>query len=86
MPLTPQVPAFQQNEFVSEYLCIRMLVCCILMYRMACVAIELNSAKTVDFKFGPTFYELFHALFELVVILIFYNKCSYPDTVRLRYS
>lgn len=52
---------------------------------MCCTGIERNSTKTVGFKFGPTFCELFHALFELVVILIFYNICSYPDTVRHRY-
>lgn len=41
---------------------------------MCCVDIEQNSnAKAVDFKFGPIFCEIFHALLELVVILTIYN-------------
>lgn len=51
---------------------------------MGCMSLEQNSAKPVSFYFGPTVCELFHAFFELVVILVFYNICAYPDTVRLR--
>jgi len=61
MSLTTQVPTFEQNEFVAEYLCIRMLVCC--------MGTERNSSKTVGFKFAPIFRELLHDLFELVVTL-----------------
>lgn len=49
-----------------------------------CMRIDPNLIRTVGFKFGPTFCEIFHALFELVILFIISSTSSRSSNSNIR--